>query len=165
MACWGYALGLVINGITGYVYWNHGYDPVYLMIYYAAYQFGRLGPALGHVAVVALIVKAGALPGLVRRLASVGQMALSSYVGTSIVCSLIFNGYGLGLYGAMRRWQLYLIVIVVWVAQLIISPIWLRYFQFGPLEWLWRSLTYLQWEPIRVQGAKTSHPVRGVPES
>lgn len=158
MACAGYAIGLVINGVTGYAYWEHGYDPVYLLIYYAAYQFGRLGPALGHVAVVALIVKAGALPGLTRRLAAVGQMALSNYVGTSVACTMIFNGYGLGLYGDLRRWQLYLVVLAVWAAQLIVSPIWLRWFRFGPLEWLWRSLTYVRWEPFLVRSEAPASP-------
>jgi uncharacterized protein len=159
MASAGYAAGGLINGITGYYYWKSGYDAFYLMIYYAVYQFGRLTVALGHVAVVVLVLKSGKLAWLTSRLVAVGQMALSNYVGTSVVCTLIFNGYGLGLFGALRRWELYLVVLVIWTAQLILSPIWLRHFRFGPLEWLWRSLTYARREPFRL--GETGPPIPG----
>ncbi len=77
-------------------------------------------------------------------------MALSNYLTHSIVCTTLFYGYGFGLFGHINRTGLAAIVLTIWVAQLVISPIWLRYFRYGPAEWLWRSLTYGQPQPMRV---------------
>ncbi|HEX2184561.1 MAG TPA: DUF418 domain-containing protein, partial [Chloroflexota bacterium] len=83
-------------------------------------------------------------------LASVGRMALSNYLLQSLVCTTIFYGYGLGLFGQVSpAWGLVLTV-VIYVVQIPLSVWWLRHFQFGPAEWLWRSLTYLRWQPMRV---------------
>ncbi|HYI48692.1 MAG TPA: DUF418 domain-containing protein [Allosphingosinicella sp.] len=56
---------------------------------------------------------------------------------------------GLGWYSRLERHQLYYVVGAIWVVQPIISPLWLRHFRFGPVEWLWRSLTYLKRQPMR----------------
>jgi uncharacterized protein len=68
----------------------------------------------------------------------------------TLLCGLIFYGHGLGLFGQVERAGQVLIVIAIWALQLILSPIWLRHFRFGPLEWLWRSLTYWTLQPMRV---------------
>jgi uncharacterized protein len=86
---------------------------------------------------------------LQRRLAAVGQMALSNYVTHSVVCMLVFRSFGFGLYGHLSRHQLYYVVFSIWVVQLVISPIWLAHYRFGPLEWLWRTLTYGVKQPMR----------------
>ena len=111
--------------------------------------FGSILVSLGHVAVVMMIFKAGRLPWLTHRLASVGRMALTNYLMQSLLCTMFFNGYGLGFYGNFDRVQLYGIVAGVWALQLWYSPLWLRYFRFGPVEWLWRSLTYGTIQPMR----------------
>ena len=77
------------------------------------------------------------------------RMALS----TSLICTTIFEGYGFGLFGKLQRYQLYYVVAAVWLVILVISPIWLRHFRFGPLEWLWRSLTYWKRQPFRIREA------------
>jgi uncharacterized protein len=77
-------------------------------------------------------------------------MALTNYIMTSIICALIFTGYGLGLYGELQRYQLYYVVAGISLFQLVVSPIWLRYYRFGPLEWCWRALTYWQKPPMRL---------------
>ena len=82
-------------------------------------------------------------------LANVGRMALSNYLLTSILCTLYFNGYGLGNFAKLQRYQLYWVVLAMWTINLIWSPIWLKYFRFGPAEWLWRSLTYWKMQPMR----------------
>jgi len=156
LLAFGYGAGGALNAVSGYLYYRSGFDPVYLMYYYATYQFGRLFVALGHVAVVMLIVRAGILRRLTRALAAVGQTALSNYLGTSLVCTLLFNGYGLGLFGKVRRVELLVIVLAVWTIQLIISPLWLRYFRFGPMEWLWRSLSYAKFQPMRALPVESS---------
>lgn len=77
-----------------------------------------------------------------QRIVAAGRAAFSNYLGTSIVMLFVFHGWALGLYGELNRPQLYLVVAVAWVAMLVWSKPWLARFRYGPLEWLWRSLTY-----------------------
>jgi uncharacterized protein len=148
LAAFGYLTGIPLNIITGWFYYRSGFDPVYLMYNVAINEFGRLLLAIGHIAVVMLVVQAGVLGWLTPALAAVGQTALTNYIGTSIVCTLLFNGYGFDLFGRLSRAQLLIVVVAVWSVQLIVSSIWLRYFRFGPIEWLWRSLTYCRRQPM-----------------
>ena len=104
---------------------------------------------MGWVGLVILICKRGALRWLTRVLAAVGQMAFTNYILQTVICTTIFYGHGFGLFGKVERTGQVLIVFAVWVALLIVSPIWLRFFRFGPLEWLWRSLTYMKAQPMR----------------
>jgi uncharacterized protein len=122
--------------------------------------FGSIIVALGHVGAVMLIVQSGAMEWLMRRLAAVGRMALTNYLTHSLVCTTLFYGYGFGLYGTINRTGLAAIVLAIWTFQLIVSPIWLRYFRFGPAEWLWRSLTYWRIQPMRVRAVEA--PVAAV---
>ena len=111
--------------------------------------YGSMVVALGHVGLLMVIVQSGALAWLTRRLAAVGRMALSNYLTHSILCTTLFYGYGFGLFGEINRMGLAAIVLVIWVFQLVVSPIWLQHFCFGPAEWLWRSLTYWRVQPMR----------------
>ena len=148
---WGYGLGLplVIIGTWDLirVKWAMPHAMQISMLYN---YFGSLGVALGHVGVVMLIWKSGACGALTRRLSATGRMALSNYLGQSIICTTIFYGYGLGLFGGIERFWLMFFVLGVWLIQLGISPWWLARFRFGPAEWLWRSLTYARRQPMRV---------------
>ena len=92
---------------------------------------------------------------LQRALAAVGQMAFTNYIMQTLICNILFLGFGFSLYGTLERYELYYIVFSVWIFQLIMSPIWLRYFRFGPLEWIWRTLTYWQKQPFRKADAQT----------
>lgn len=83
-------------------------------------------------------------------LAPVGQMALTSYVLQSIIGGLVFFGYGLGLLGKVGNTVSLSIALVVFGSQIWFCQWWLRHFRFGPLEWLWRSLTYLRRQPFRI---------------
>jgi uncharacterized protein len=112
------------------------------------YEFGRF-TAFGYIALMLLAIKSGVLRGATRTLAYVGQMALSNYILTSLICTTLFEGYGFGLFGKLQRFQLYGIVFFVWLVILTLSPYWLRRFRFGPLEWIWRSLTYWTKQPYR----------------
>ena len=102
--------------------------------------------ALGYAALALLLASQGALA---MRLRAVGRMALSGYVGTSILFSLLFDGYGLGLYGRLTRAELLLPVAMLWLGLLLACPLWLRHFRHGPLEWLWRSLARGAAQPMR----------------
>ena len=96
-----------------------------------------------------LAVKKGMLTGLTSRFAAVGRTALTNYIAQTIICTTVFFGHGFGLYGNVERWGQALFVIAIWILQLVVSPIWLRHFRFGPLEWVWRSMTYRKTQPMR----------------
>jgi len=82
-------------------------------------------------------------------LAPVGRMALTHYLAQSVVCTLLFYHYGLGWFDVLpRAWQL-LLALLLFAAQVIFSHLWLRRFRFGPMEWLWRAMTYRQWPALR----------------
>jgi uncharacterized protein len=105
--------------------------------------------SLGWIGAIMLASRNPALLPFTRVLAAVGRMALTNYLMQSLICSTIFYGHGLGLFGRVERVGQLAIVFVVWAFQIAFSSIWLKRFLFGPAEWLWRSLTYLQWEPLR----------------
>ena len=110
---------------------------------------GSVFASVGYAATLILLVKANAAAALGRRLAAVGQMALTNYLTHSILASALFLAWGFGLAGRFNYAEQLLVVIAIWVAQLVVSPIWLRTFRFGPAEWLWRSLTYGRRQPMR----------------
>jgi uncharacterized protein len=82
-------------------------------------------------------------------LASLGQMALTNYLAESVVLGVIFYGYGFGLFGRIGSALGIVIGVALYVGQLFFSRFWLRHYRFGPVEWLWRSLTYGRWQPMR----------------
>jgi uncharacterized protein len=110
---------------------------------------GSLAVALGHIGLVMLASQRGVMPWLLARLAAVGRMALTNYLLQTLICTTLFYGYSFGLFGTINRTGLAGIVLAIWVAQLVWSPLWLKRFRFGPAEWLWRSLTYRKWQPMR----------------
>lgn len=142
MAVGGYAVGLTTNLIEVRWILAHGFNTLAFAQAEVSYDLGRLGMALGHLGALLLFVRSGALPWLRNALAAVGQMALTNYLTHSVVCSFLF--IGLGWYNQLQRHELYYVVFAIWAVQLIVSPIWLRHFRFGPVEWLWRYLTYLR---------------------
>jgi uncharacterized protein len=111
--------------------------------------WGSLLISLGWVGLIMLLCKHDLMRPITRSLAAVGQMAFTNYIMQTVLCTLIFYGHGLGLFGRVERVGQIAIVFGIFVLQMIVSPIWLRYFRFGPLEWLWRSLTYWKPQPMR----------------
>lgn len=111
--------------------------------------WGSILVALGWVAAVMLVCKQKDYHGLTRPFAAAGRMALTCYLLQSIIATTLFYGHGLGRFGYFERWQQYLTVAIIWIALLIFASVWLRYFRFGPFEWLWRSLTYLKLQPMK----------------
>ncbi len=92
---------------------------------------------------------------LTDRLAAAGRMAFTNYLVTSLICTTIFYGYGLGWYGALSRAEVYLVVFAVWALILLWSKPWLERFAYGPLEWLWRSLS--RGRPQEMAGGALPH--------
>jgi uncharacterized protein len=157
-AAWGYGLGL--PGVLLYFYQHYQRAPgvagelAYLQATSLAwgellYQFQRIALLLGHASLLLGLFHAGVGPAGLRWLAAVGQMAFTNYLLQSVICTLFFFGYGLNYFAELKYYQLFVVVAGVWVVQLLGSTLWLRYFLFGPLEWLWRSLTYWQVQPLR----------------
>ena len=120
----------------------------YRVNYWVLYEFRRVFLCLGHASLIMLVFRSRIIPWLMKGLANVGQMAFTNYLMQSIICTLFFYGYGLGYYNQLKYHQLYYVVGAVWVFQIIFSAIWLRYYRFGPFEWLWRSLTYWKKQPM-----------------
>lgn len=115
----------------------------------------RMLLGVGHVSLLILLLRRGFFKRLTNMLGAVGKMAFSNYIMHTAICSFIFFGYGLGYFGRLKYHELYYIVIAIWILQLVISPIWFKYFRFGPLEWAWRSLTYWKVQPMRVSREET----------
>ncbi len=92
---------------------------------------------------------------LVARIAAAGRAAFTNYLGTSLVMTTLFYGFGVGLYGQLSRIALWLPVIVMWGVMLLWSKPWLDRFRYGPFEWLWRSLARWRWQPMRRAPAST----------
>ena len=86
---------------------------------------------------------------LSERVRAAGRAAFTNYLGTSIVMLFIMQGWALGLFGELNRPQLYILTAVMWVVMLAWSKPWLERFRYGPLEWLWRCLTYRKLFPLR----------------
>ena len=146
----GYGAGLPLAILSAVVLEAHQFDPLYVARYGGIPNyFGSILVAFGHIGAVLLIVKSGALQAVVQRFAAVGRMALSNYLTHSLVMTSLFYGYGLGLYAELPRVGQQGIVAVLIGLQLLLSPWWLKHFRFGPAEWLWRSLTYRQRQPMR----------------
>lgn len=136
------AVGLVANLALTWLMWTvdmtsplAGLPSLLLLVF---------GPALsyGYMAAFVALTRREAWHRRLEPLAAAGRMALSNYITQSVVCTLIFYSYGLGLFGQVGAFVGLLISLTIWLLQLLISVVWLKRFRFGPLEWVWRSLTY-----------------------
>lgn len=119
----------------------HHFDPAFLPLADALTLLLRPFLTLAYAAAIILAVQGGTARWLTARLAAAGRMAFSNYLGTSLLMTTIFYGYGFGLFGQLHRAQLYILVLGQWLLILGWSPLWLRYFRYGPFEWAWRSLS------------------------
>lgn len=155
VAAAGYAAGfaIIIPGGLGAAADGAGMEHMFTLEGLANY-IGSPLVALAHAAMVMLAVRAGTFPAAAARLAAVGRMAFSNYLATSLLMTFSFYGWGLGLFARVERPAAYLFVLAVWALQLLWSPWWLARFHFGPLEWLWRTATYLAAPPMRRRPAK-----------
>ena len=145
MTCIGFLTGISINAYEVLLITSSNMDIIETNPYFRfTYHFGRLFMGLGYLGLVILLIKIEKLESLRFRLACVGRMALTNYLMHSVIALFIFSGAGLGLLEKFSWSQLYIFVLLIWVLQLYVSPLWLKYFYFGPVEWLWRLLTYLK---------------------
>ena len=142
LAAAGFAVGLAVNGFELAMKIGSGYALRWVSLPTMTYDIGRFGVATGFVGVIALACRRGWFAPLRRWLAAVGRMALTNYLSQSVIGLLVFTALGFGLWNELPRRQLYLVVLAEWVLLTAWSVWWLRRFRFGPVEWLWRTLTY-----------------------
>jgi uncharacterized protein len=150
MLAWGYGFGIPVAAVSVWLAYKQNFEPLQTIFTFSTYQVARAATTLGHVAAMILLCKSSLFAGLRRALAAVGQTAFSNYILHSVIYGLVFYGYGLNLYGKLQRYQLYYVVLGMWIFSLIWSPLWLARYQFGPLEWCWRSLTYWKRQPMGI---------------
>jgi len=158
---WSLAIGLV--GMAALTFLLLGGHPIFRESFVT--QPGFLGrqllrllerfgsPALGlfYIGAIALLLQRPEWERRLRPLAPVGRMALTNYLLHSVVFVLLFFGYGFGLFGQVGTFGGLLLTIPVIVGEIFLSRWWLQRFRFGPVEWLWRTLTYGKLQPMRVQ--------------
>ncbi|SDN08687.1 DUF418 domain-containing protein [Siphonobacter aquaeclarae] len=157
-ALYGYLVGLPLAAIDHFYYFGrfhsqaeiiHRLETSWFEWVDTFYEIQRISLTVAHISLIILLIRSGIAAKLWRRLAAVGQLAFTNYVMQSVICTLLFFGYGFGWYARLEYYQLYYVVVAIWIFQLIISPLWLQSFRFGPLEWVWRCLTYWKRFPIR----------------
>lgn len=155
----GIIVGLPVIAFGVHEEFVHGWD--LRQCFFIDFQYNywaSLLVCLFWIGLVMLICRKQWLPGARRRLAAVGRMAFTNYIMDTVLCTFLFYGWGLGLFGKVSRVEQFGIVLAIWALQLIVSPLWLARFQFGPLEWLWRSLTYWKLQPMRKQASSQVIP-------
>ncbi|WP_034335030.1 DUF418 domain-containing protein [Deinococcus misasensis] len=147
MAGWGLGIGLPLSLVALFLQHLNDWEVTYSL--FTAKTISQVYTPLmacGYLGVVMLWIQSGLWSRLQNRLALVGQMALSNYIGQSVLANLIF--YGLDLFGQVNRLQQLGMVLLIWVFQIQFSGFWMQRFQHGPLEWLWRTLTYRKRAPL-----------------
>lgn len=151
----GTGVGLWLN----YIHLSLNYSVQFDLIKYTEkttsefYELRRVFQTVGYLSILVLLYKAIPLRKIFKIFAPVGQMAFTNYLSQSIITSIIF--FGFGLFSKLQRYELYYVVGSIWIFQIIFSHIWLRYFRLGPLEWLWRSLTYWKKQPLKKENGSS----------
>jgi len=157
VAFWGLALGLPASLLNAYLHHSKEYyDGTTPGLSWAGLYALGVGPlALSYAATFALAWRHAGAQWVLRQLAPLGRMALTCYLSQSLIATFLFSGRGLGWVGTVGPTLLWPLALGIIGVQLLFCRWWLRRFQFGPAEWLWRSLSYGHAQPLR-------RPVAGV---
>lgn len=144
----GLVVGLPLQVAALWTHFGDSREVFVLLLNFTCLYLGSLGLSAAYAGVVALMCLKDACRPRLRCFAAVGRMALTNYLAQSVVAALLFHAYGLGLWGRLTYWQGLVVVFGVFAIQLVLSPLWLRPFRFGPAEWLWRCAAYGHREPL-----------------
>ena len=154
LAIWGFGIGLAVNAFEVVMKATSDYDLKWVTGgTVPTNDIGRVAMALGFMALVIIVCLKGPLARIRFGLAAAGRMALSNYILQSVFGLVLFHGFTLALWNDLARHQLYLIVFAQWAVMIALSVWWLGRYRFGPLEWLWRSLTYGKMQSMRLNAA------------
>ena len=129
-------------------YSSHFYFAVVNKWMVSTYHLTAEAGTLAIAAFLLIVIKSDAMRILLRPFAAIGQTALTNYLLTSFLCQFLFIFGPPKFYGQLEYYQLLYVVLAVWVVNLVVSSVWIRAFEFGPCEWLWRSLTYWKLQPM-----------------
>lgn len=141
LAITGLAVGIMINHTNLLYLDSQNFDFLSQQKTQNTLRLGRVALTLGILGLLSLFIAAPVAHWFKGGLAAVGRMALSNYLMQTVICIFIFYGFGFNLYNELGRASLLLVMVMIWTFQFFFSIIWLQYFQYGPVEWLWRSLT------------------------
>jgi uncharacterized protein len=148
---WGAVIGIPCNIALAMMMTTDAYyelEPIGI-VEPLVYAFGVPALCLFYASSIALLFENQNWKKIVMVFAPVGQIALTNYLMQSLICVFIFKSYGLGLTAQVGPAKLTVIALIMYTSQVIFSHVWVQYFRFGPMEWLWRSLTYMKWQPFR----------------
>jgi uncharacterized protein len=144
----GFGIGIPAYAALAAFLWSDGFSvPMVVTIAMAATVPLRPLMIIATAALIILLTRRGGA--LVERIAAAGRAAFTNYLGTSILMTFLFYGWGIGLFGTLSRAELWLVVIGMWGLMLLWSKPWLERNQYGPLEWLWRTLARWELQPMR----------------
>lgn len=150
---WMAVVGLSVGLCLSYLYLlptiKHKFDSFEILQHKKVdiYELQRFVRSLGIYGTVMVAYKLRWFKRFFEWLRPVGRLAFTNYLSQSAICAILFYGFGFGLFGRLERYELYYIVATIWIFQIAFSHIWLRFFHYGPLEWLWRSLTFWKLQP------------------
>jgi uncharacterized protein len=144
----GLAIGIPAFALLAWNGWRVGFrTSVVFADFFAVATPFRLAMMAAYASLIILFARHA---GWLRdRIAAAGRAAFTNYLGASLFASLLFDGYGLGLYGDLSRWQAWLVAPCFWAVMLLWSKPWLERYRYGPFEWLWRSLARWSPQPMR----------------
>jgi len=121
------------------------------VLYKFLFSFGQVNLAFAYISILTIAYKTSLGKQLMVGLKYVGRMSFSSYLSHTIFGIIIFYPFALGYFGELSLWKVEVLAVIIYVIQVLLAKIWLSYFAFGPLEWLWRSLTYGKVLPIKIK--------------
>lgn len=143
----GLAVGLPLS-IAGVVATQFERSLTTTLIHVCAQSIGAPFMSLAYLAGILMLVNSGRAGALTAMLASTGRMALTNYLTQTVIATAIFYHWGLGKFGSVSPAPQIAIVLAIYACQVVFSTFWLARFRFGPMEWLWRSFTYLKPQPL-----------------
>ena len=144
----GIAIGAAFSAVLAAIVWTNNFRLPIPMVALETWSMpAHPVMALAYASLIILAIRNGGA--LTQRFAAVGRAAFTNYLGTSVLATFVFNGWGLGLYGKLSRAECWLFVPLFWLLMLLWSKPWLDRFRYGPFEWLWRSLARGRLQPMR----------------
>jgi uncharacterized protein len=148
IALWTLGVSIPAYASFAWIEWRSGFDVcLFLVSFFVVTNPFRLAMMAGYAALIILLSRRGGW--LMQRIAAAGRAAFTNYLGASLIATTIFYGYGLGLFGTLSRLEAWLFAPALWVIMLLWSKPWLDRFNYGPFEWLWRSLARRGPQPMR----------------
>jgi len=149
---WSLAIGLPFNVLFVYSYFEQGAEvSFHAMTYFVGSVIGGAAICFFYMTSIVLLTRFESWQKVFHPLRAVGRMALSNYLLQSVVSTLIFYNYGLGLFGQIGPLIWLIIAALIFAGQIWLSNVWIKKYRFGPMEWLWRSLTYGKRQPFVIK--------------